>query len=103
MLKVRGYRILVDPEEIEKVTAGGIVLVQDERLEASGQQFGVVVGIGSTCWTDGEGNPREPWCSVGDKILFAKHAGRFVYDPETKKEYQIMLDTDVLAVVTESE
>lgn len=99
MINVTGYRVLVKTEEIEKVTAGGIVLVQDERLEEAGQQFGKVVGLGDDCWTDSTGQHLNPWCKKGDKILFAKHAGRFVYDPDTKEEYMIMNDTDVLAII----
>ena len=105
MINMKGYRLLVDIDPIEKVTPGGIVLVQDEKLEASGQQFGTVVAIGHTCWTNAEGEQVvEPWCEVGDYILFARHAGRFVFDPKDRsKEYSVMLDTDVIAVITENE
>ena len=107
MLEVKGYRILVKADELETVTAGGIVLVLDEKLERSGQQFGTVVNVGSDCWAgrSNRGNLVEgkAWCKVGDRILFSKHAGRFVYDPETKEELLIMNDDDVLAVVREEE
>lgn len=95
MLQVKGYRILVKPDEVEKTSAGGIIMVLDEKLERTGQQYGRVVGIGDTCWSEIDS---EPWCAVGDRILFSKHAGRFVYDPETEDELMIMNDTDVLAV-----
>ena len=99
MINVKGYRILVKPDDVETVTAGGIILAIDEKLEKSGQQFGTVVGIGHTAWTGG--NDETPWCEEGDRILFSKHAGRFVYDPVDDSEYMIMNDTDVLAVVGE--
>jgi len=99
MINVTGYRILLKTDEIEKVTDGGIILVQDEKLVESGQQFGTVVGIGADCWTDSKGNHLNPWCKEGDKVLYAKHAGRFVYDPATNEEYMVLNDTDILAVI----
>lgn len=103
MLKIKGYRILVKADPIETTTAGGIVLVQNEKLEAAGQQFGTVIGIGDTCWTDAKGEDLGQWCAKGDKILFSRHAGRFVYDPDDNEEYMIMNDTDVIAVIEEKE
>ena len=104
MINMKGYRLLVDIDPIETVTAGGIVLVQNEKLEASGQQFGTVVQIGHTCWTTATGEKLEPWCEVGDRILFARHAGRFVFDPEDRdQEFMVMNDNDVIAVITENE
>lgn len=99
MINVTGYRILIKAEEIEKVTGGGIIIVQDEKLVEAGQQFGEVIGIGKDCWTDNTGKYLNPWCKEGDKVLYAKHAGRFVYDPDTNEEYMILNDTDILAVI----
>ena len=79
---------------------------QETKLADAGNQFGTVVGLGDTCWGSKEFN--KPWCKVGDRIMFAKHSGRFVYDPtETDNDdgelsYLIMNDTDVLAVVEAS-
>lgn len=97
MLEVKGYRILVKPDPLETVSKGGIIMVLDEKLERSGQQFGTVVGIGHTCWTGGTDHTH--WCEVGDRILFSKHAGRFCYDPETEEEFMVMNDDDILCVV----
>lgn len=99
MLEVKGYRVLVKPDDPETVSKGGIIMVLDEKLERSGQQFGHVVGIGPTCW---QGSiKQDPWCKTGDRVLFSKHAGRFVYDPNTSEELMIMNDDDILAVVKE--
>ena len=104
MMKVKGYRVLIQPDELEKVTKGGIILVLNERLEAAGQQFGTVAGIGDTCWTDAKGEKLTQWCEVGDRVLFSKHAGRFVFEPEdNNKEYMIINDTDVICVIQEKE
>jgi co-chaperonin GroES (HSP10) len=107
MLDVKGYRILVKADDIEKVTDFGIVLILDEKLERSGQQFGTVVGVGESCWAGRDNGGKlvegKAWCKVGDRVLFSKHSGRFVYDPETEEELLIMNDDDILAVVVETE
>lgn len=94
MMKVRGYRVLVKADEIETVSRGGIVIVQDEKLEKAAQQTGIVVGVGHTCWYD-----EDPWCKVGDRILFAKYAGRLIVDPDTGEDYMVMNDKDVIIVI----
>jgi len=106
MINVKGYRVLVKPDELEKVSKGGIIVTvsgtNEERLEKAGQQFGTVVGIGDACWK-GEAFG-EPWCRYGDRVLFSRHAGRFVYDPSDEEvSYMIMNDTDILAVVEDNE
>ena len=96
-MKVRGYRIMVKLDEIETQTEAGIVLVVDESREKAAQQTGTVVGIGHTAW---KGRlEQEPWCEVGDKILFSKYAPRLVVDPESGEEYGVINDDDVICVV----
>lgn len=103
MINVKGYRVLVKPKEIERKSKQGIIIsvagTQEDKLEQAGQQFGVVIGIGDSCWKGD--NFDKPWCELGDTILFSKHAGRFVYDYTDDEDlaYMIMNDTDVLAVV----
>ena len=98
MIKVRGYRVLVKPDPIERETESGIVLSIEgtaaDNMERSGQQYGTVVGIGNTCWHE----MGDPWAEIGDRILYSKHAGRLIYDKDTEEEFYIMNDTDILAV-----
>ena len=112
MFKVKGYRLLLKvdsvEEEISEGALKGFQMVHDEkqkRMENSGQQTGIVLGIGETCWTDATGIPMVPWCAVGDKILFSKHAARFIYTPGEDKvapeEFAVINDTDVIIVVEE--
>ena len=99
-MKIKGYRILVKPDDVKTTTEWGYQLVLDERMEAASQQFGTVMDVGATCWTDREGKPLERWCEVGDRVLFSKHAGRFVYDPDNDdEEFMVINDTDVIAVL----
>jgi co-chaperonin GroES (HSP10) len=100
MMEVKGYRILVKAKEIERTSKGGIIIsvegTNEDKLEQNGNQFGIVVGIGHTCYKGGVSD--EPWCEIGDEIIFARHAGRFVFDPETNEQYLIMNDDEVLCV-----
>ncbi len=100
-MEVRGYRLLVKAKEIKRESEGGIILsvegTNEDRLEQTGNQVGTVVGIGHTCWKGSL--EQEDWCEVGDTILYSKHAGRFVYDPETDEPYLVINDDDVLIVL----
>jgi co-chaperonin GroES (HSP10) len=98
---MKGYRLLVKPKKIEHTSKAGLIVIvegsAEDKLEKAGQQFGDVISIGPTCWNAEELG--DPWCEVGDTILFSRHAGRFVYDPEDDEEYFVMNDTDVIATV----
>lgn len=92
-----GYRILIKPDELEKVSGGGIVLVhQDERLARAATVTGVIVAIGKTAWDRHQGGLS--WCDVGDHVIYAKYAGKIVIDPETEEEFLIVNDEDILAL-----
>lgn len=97
----KGYRILVQPDEIEQVTEGGIVLAVDKTLERAAQKKGTLLAVGETAWSDlGDG---EPWAKVGDWVMYAQHAGRTVEDPVTKKTYLMLNDKDIVAVIERPE
>jgi co-chaperonin GroES (HSP10) len=97
-MKVMGYRLLVQADEVETVTEGGIVVVMDENKAKIAQMYGTVVSIGDQCWK-GKGWDGEPWCKVGDRIAWSKFAGKFVLDPDTEEEFVILNDEDVLVVL----
>lgn len=93
MFKPTGYRLLLKVPKAAKYSPGGIELIDktrdNEQLEA---EIGEVVAIGPTAFDTLGG----PWCKVGDKILFAKYAGKFV--PKTEREYLMINDEDVMGV-----
>lgn len=100
-----GHRILVLPDEVETKSSSGIILAIDEEKERAASQFGTVLAIGEGCWVyhTKEGTVKDtPWCSVGDKVLFAKYAGRMLDDTETGHKLIILNDDDVMAVIKES-
>jgi len=111
-MKIRGYRILLKVKgaqsDIREGALKGFSLIHneaDQRMENSGSQIATVLDIGETCWKGGI--KQEPWCAVGDTILFSKHAARFINIPGELSdsdvaddlELAIINDTDVIGVI----
>lgn len=97
MIEAVGYRLIVKPDTVETTSKGGIVMVVDENLERAAIQFGEIVSVGGECWSNNDKDTTLP--KQGDRVLFAKYAGRFVKDPETEEEFMVMNDTDILGVI----
>ena len=104
MIKALGYRVLVQKDDIETTSKGGIVLAVNEKLEKHAQNIGTVVSIGDKAYkafsSDYTG---EPWVQVGDRVIFSRYAGVIVTDPDTAVEYTLLNDEDVGAVLTGEE
>ena len=100
-----GHRLVVKPFKLEEVDEvyqraklSGLQIVRpNEKREDASVDKGIVLAVGPTCWPD-----EAPWCKVGDTILFAKFAPKFVEDPVTKESIGILNDLDVVAVLEES-
>lgn len=97
------HRILVKQDKLEekdetykRATASGIVIPNlDERSrEQAAIDTGVVVSMGETAFQDfGAKNP----LVIGDYVVFAKHAGKLIVDPETDEKFVALNDEDVIA------
>jgi len=104
-----GHRLLVKSDDLELQTEWGFHIVQDEKREKHGQVFGTVVSLGPDCWKafrkvqEGKEVNGSPWASVGDKVVYAQYAGKFLTDPDNGEEYIIILDEDVVAIIRETE
>lgn len=102
-----GHRLAVKPykqDEVDEVVKaakqfGFQIVNTNEKREDASVDRGVVTAIGPTAWQDFKS---EPWCKVGDEILFAKFAGKFIDDPETGEPVCILNDEDVVAVLKEA-
>jgi co-chaperonin GroES (HSP10) len=104
-----GHRLVVKPfkqvevdEVLKKAKQSGFldkfeIINSNQKREDASVDVGTILSIGPTAWADFGGTP---WAKVGDRILFAKFAGKFVDDPETKESVCILNDEDVVAVVT---
>jgi co-chaperonin GroES (HSP10) len=102
MITPCGHRVLVKPDPIEQTTAAGIVIVMDEKLAAADQMRGTLVAVGEQAWKafskDYNGSP---WASVGDRVLYARYAGKLVEDPSSGEDYVILNDEDIIATLAE--
>ena len=92
-LQPMGERIVVQREESETTTAGGIVLPDSAKEKPA---RGTVVAIGSGKLLD-DGSRAASQLSEGDHILFSSYAGESVEVDDV--EYLLMREDDVLAVI----
>jgi chaperonin GroES len=93
-LKPLGSRVVVEPNEQEEITAGGIVLPETAKEKP---QQGSVLAVGQGDRDeDGKRIPMD--VSVGDKILFAKYSGTEI--KLDGKKLLILRESDILAIVT---
>jgi len=92
-LKPLGSRLVVEPIEMEDVTAGGIVLPETAKEKP---QKGKVLAAGpGDRDEDGKHIPMD--VKVGDTVLFAKYAGTEV--KIDSKKLLILRESDLLAIV----
>lgn len=102
-----GHRILVKPQKLEEIDSTyaaarklGIEIVDgnQKKLEQLAIDKGIVLAIGSTAFKDFGG---DPWCEIGDTIVYARHGGKMIKDPETNQEVLLLNDEDVIAKIGE--
>lgn len=93
------YKILIEPEEVEETSKGGIVLaVSTTEKEKMAQVRGKLIAVGGNAFEDW----REPIPKVGDSVYYAKYAGIMVKGKDGR-EMRLTNDKDVTAIVVESE
>ena len=105
-LKVIGDRVLIKPKALQSehaVDGTNIKLAisfgSEEKIHRMASQEGTVVDIGEHAWSD----YASKWCEVGDNVIFAQYAGKFVTDPDTKEDFMVVKDIDIQVVVKQSE
>ena len=94
-LRAVGYKIIVLPEVVEEKSKGGIVLAVDTKMERNAQVTGTIIDIGED--VAAAYKPKTPYwgLKVGDKIWYAKYAGKWVKDTENDREVLVINDEDV--------
>ncbi len=92
-LKPLGSRVVVEPIEMEEMTAGGIVLPETAKEKP---QKGKVLSIGPGDRNE-EGKRVPMDVGVGDTVLFAKYAGTEI--KVEGKKLLILKESDLLAIV----
>lgn len=92
-LQPLGDRLVVQREESEETTAGGIVLPGSAREKPA---RGTVVALGDGKLLD-DGTRSKPQVAVGDHVIFSSYAGETV--ESQGDEYLLMREDDILAVI----
>ena len=94
-MKIRplGDKVLVERVEAESKTAGGIVLPDTAKEKP---QRGKVVSVGEGKTLE-NGTRKEVQVKKGDLVLFTSYAGTEI--KVDGKEYLIMDETDIMAVI----
>lgn len=94
-LQPLGDRVVVEREEAQSTTAGGIVLPDTAKDRP---QQGKVLAIGEGRITK-DGTRRPLQVKVGDKVIFTSYAGD-EFKVEGDKKVLLMREDDILAVVS---
>jgi len=92
-LKPLGSRVLVEPIDVEEVTAGGIVLPETAKEKP---QKGKVLSVGPGD-RDEDGDRIAMDVKKGDVVLFAKYGGTEI--KVDGKKLLILRENDLLAIV----
>ena len=92
-IKPLADRVVVEPEEAQEVSAGGIILPDTAQEKP---QQGKVVAVGPGKVSDA-GTLVEQTVKKGDNVLYGKYSGTEVTIDGT--EYSIMRESDILAVL----
>lgn len=92
-LKPLGSRVVVEPIEMEDVTAGGIVLPETAKEKP---QKGKVLSVGAGD-RDDDGKRIAMDVKVGDVVLYAKYGGTEI--KVDGKKLLILRESDLLAIV----
>ncbi|GEN48110.1 co-chaperone GroES [Ligilactobacillus pobuzihii] len=93
MLKPLGDRVILEVQEEEEQTVGGIVLASNAKEKP---QTGKVVAVGAGRVLD-NGEKSAPEVQTGDSVIYDKYAGTEVtYDGE---KYLVVRANDIVAVV----
>jgi chaperonin GroES len=92
-LQPLGERLVIQREQSESTTAGGIVLPDSAKEKPA---RGTVVAIGTGKLLD-DGTRSKSQLKAGDRVLFTSYAGENVEIDDV--EYLLMREDDILAVV----
>ena len=97
MIKPVLHRILVQLEDIDEVTEGGIIIAKELiKKERKAVEKGTVIAIGETCF-EAYGGSKDT-VKVGDKVLIAQYSGKEV---DKEKNIVVCNDEDILVIFSE--
>jgi chaperonin GroES len=92
------HRALVKPKQVETKTASGIIIPDTTtRKEQAATEEGIILALGDTF---GKDFGAEVLPKIGDKVYFAKYAGKFIKD-ENDEDLVLLNDDDIIAIIKE--
>ena len=105
-----GWRILIAPVKLREKTEGGIALPQASlEIAENFRNIAKVLAVGSCAYDDPsfrggivEGT-KQPWCKVGDAIVFNCHDGERITIEHEKKKHNLRFikDSNVVSVISD--
>lgn len=102
-LKAVSFRVVVKPDEVQEKSKGGIVLAVDKKLERNAQVTGVIVDIGEDVYAAFKPMSQHAGLKVGDRVFYAKYAGKWIENPDTGENLLVLNDEDIVAKVESDE
>lgn len=94
--RATGHRLLLSPDVVEEVSAGGIVLPKKAvKAEQDMAVIATVVEIGYDAWSD----KSTDYCDVGDRVLIGQYVGKFHESPVDGKLYRFVNDLDIISPI----
>lgn len=94
--RATGHRVLLSPDIVEEISAGGIVLPKKAvNAEKQTAVMATVIEIGLDCWRDKDAD----FCEVGDRVLIGQYTGKFHQSPKDGKEYRFVTDLDIISPI----
>ena len=94
MLKPLNDNVIIEPIEVEKKTASGILLSGDAAQPKHAEGVVIAVGPGKLCKS---GDRREISVAVGDRVIYGGYSQSKV--EHEGKELVVLPESDILAIV----
>lgn len=89
------YKVLIEPEEVEQKSSGGIILAPTTtEKEKMAQVRGRLIAVGGNAFADW----LPPIPKVGDQVWYAKYSG-LVVKAKDGRELRLANDKDIAAIV----
>lgn len=100
--KAVGWRIIVQPLPVMRRTKTGLFL-PDQAVKANEllTYVGKVLAMGPHCYEHEKFGGGEPWCKVGDYVLFGQYQGQKIsiqLEGDEKADLVILNDDEIRAV-----
>lgn len=93
------FRVVIKPDPVKEKTQGGIVLAADKKAEKAATVSGTVLSVGPDVYNAFKTTLPHGGIKPGDRVLYAKYAGKGVTDPVTNEDLLLVNDEDIVAKI----